>query len=157
MSTICENTLRHALLVSDLDILHNFFLDPWYGDVDTLLHSAMQNLLVHNLWNRHTTMASWSVVALVNFTSSTISSKSGTLTQAPFCGPRRTAERSAQRRSLRLRAPWNNPGMTENVVPQNTFVQVAIALDVEHWTRPDLRLQSYLTCNTVQYFSTINL
>ena len=35
------------------------------------------------------------------------------------------------------------PRNAESDVSQNTFVQVAIALDVEHWTRPHLRLTSF--------------
>ena len=39
--------------------------------------------------------------------------------------------------------PDKMPVTTENVVPQNTFVQVSIARDVENWTRPHLRLKSF--------------
>ena len=40
--------------------------------------------------------------------------------------------------------------MTENVVKQNAFVQEAIALGVEQWTRPNLRLKSFFANNIKQ-------
>ena len=48
-------------------------------------------------------------------------------------------------------AAGSNPTRTtESDVSQNTLVQVPTALDVEHWTRPHLRLTSFFALHLIE-------